>query len=213
MCDRSGGGEGANVGGRELAVSSGHPSLWELLRTWALIGVQSFGGGTATLYLIQRAVVEQRSWISEEEFVHAWALCQAAPGINILGLTILIGRRLGGAPAIAASLLGLLLPSVSATIALTAVYASVRDLSLVQQALRGVVPATVGLGGMLAWQMGRPLLRTSWREGRAYLAASCGLLVASALCYGILHAPVIAILVASGAIGALLQLRGAREAS
>ena len=35
-------------------------SAWRLLCIWTLIGVQSFGGGSATLYLIRRVTVEQQ---------------------------------------------------------------------------------------------------------------------------------------------------------
>lgn len=47
------------------------------------------------------------------------------------------------------SLVGLLLPSVSITIAMAATYATIRTQPLVGAALRGVVPATSGLGLLL----------------------------------------------------------------
>ena len=72
------------------------PSLWLLLRVWFMLGLQSFGGGMATLYLIQRTTVERYHWLTAAEFSRDWALCQAAPGINLLGMTILIGRKVAG---------------------------------------------------------------------------------------------------------------------
>src|SRR5690349_20786063 len=137
---------------------------WTLFRIWTGIGLQSFGGGSATLALIRREAVEQNSWLTSAEFTRYWGICQIAPGINILGITILIGWRVAGALGATAALFGLLLPSVSITIALTAFYASIRDLPVIQSALRGVVPATCGLGLQMAWRMARPPIEESQRE-------------------------------------------------
>ncbi|HEX6632163.1 MAG TPA: chromate transporter, partial [Gemmatimonadaceae bacterium] len=71
--------------------------------------IQSFGGGSATLYLIRRAAVTRNRWLTDEEFARYWGICQIAPGINILGLVILIGWRVAGAAGIALALGGLLL--------------------------------------------------------------------------------------------------------
>ncbi len=179
----------------------------KLLSIWLSIGLQSFGGGAATLYLIRRAAVEQHAWLSDEEFAHYWGICQIAPGINILGLVILIGWRVGGALGIVLALLGLLLPSAAITIALTALYAGVKDQPLVRAALRGVVPATVGLGLLLVYSMAWPPLHVGRREGRGSLALSVGVLLGSALLVGLAQVSVLAILWGAGALVALVQWR------
>lgn len=132
-----------------LVSPSPQVSLLQLFKAWFALGAQSWGGGSATLLMIQREVVERRGWMSPADFARAWAICQIAPGINLLGLTILIGWRLRRASGAAIALLGLLLPSVTLTALLTAIYASFRDEPRADAALRGVVPATVGLGGLL----------------------------------------------------------------
>src|SRR4051794_38004838 len=152
------------------------PSAWRQLRIWLNIGMQSFGGGAATLYLIRRETVERRGWLSDEEYTRYWGICQIAPGINILGLVILIGWQVSGAVGVGLALAGLLLPSAAITILLTALYSRIEQLPLVQAALRGVVPATVGLGLLLSVGMLRPLLAASRKEGRAGLVVSCALL-------------------------------------
>lgn len=182
------------------------PSLWLLLRVWLLLGAQSFGGGAATLFLIRRAVVERHGWLTDEEFTRYWAICQVAPGINLLGLTVLIGWRLAGVPGIALSLLGLLLPSVSITVLLTATYTHIRDLEIVQAALRGLIPATVGVGFLLSFQMGRPLIRASWREGYGSFALSWAILLASGVAVALRLVSVIVILCTAGTILAVVAL-------
>jgi chromate transporter len=191
------------IGAASTKLRGAPPSLWAQLRVWIALGVQSFGGGTATLYLIRRAVVDQRRWLSEEEFTRDWSLCFLAPGINLLCLTVLVGRRVGGALGIALALVGLLLPSVTLTILMTALYASAQRLGVVQAALRGVVPGTVGLGVLLALRMARPLLAASRRESRGSLVLSGGILLGSGLTVALWHPPVIAILCGAGALGAL----------
>jgi chromate transporter len=166
------------------------------------IGAQSFGGGTATLFLIRRATVERNSWLSEEEFARAWAICQLAPGINLLALTVLIGWRVRGALGIAICLLGLLLPSVSITILLAASYAAIRDVPAVQSALRGVIPATVGFGLALCLNLARPLLVAAHKEGRASLAFAMATLAGSAIWFGLGQPSVLAVLWGAGAAGA-----------
>jgi chromate transporter len=198
---------------RDRGATNAAPiSVWRLLWIWIGVGAQSFGGGSATLYLIRRAAVERYRWISDEEFARYWGICQIAPGINILGLVILIGWRVAGAIGVAMALGGLLLPSAAITVALTAAYSSIKQASIVRAALSGVVPATVGLGLLLAYTMVRPLLGAARKEGRGSVAVSGALLLGSTLFTALLHAPVLAILWGAGALSALAQWqRAARQ--
>lgn len=170
---------------------------------WLGLGLQSFGGGTATLFLIRRAVVEQQRWLTPEEFSRDWALCFMAPGINLLCLTILVGRRVAGLPGAVVALMGLLLPSVTITLMMTAVYARLQQSDAVRAALRGLVPATVGLGLLLAVDMLRPLLAASRAESRGSLGVSVLLLAATIAATAVWNPPVVVLLVAVGLAGAV----------
>ena len=191
--------------GTEQPFIDGRLSSWRLLWTWTIIGAQSFGGGAATLYLIRRVAVERHKWLTDDDFTRYWGICQIAPGINILGLVILIGWRVAGALGALLALSGLLLPSAAITIALTSVYASVRQEPLVRAAIAGVVPATVGLGLLLAYTMARPLLNDARREGRASTIVAGALLLGSTLVAALAHTPVLAILWGAGGLSALAQ--------
>ena len=180
-------------------------SLRLILRVWFSLGLQSFGGGSATLALIRRAVVEQHGWITDAEFVRDWALCRVTPGINLLALTVLVGRRLAGIPGVFICLLGLLLPSVTITILLTACYSQYKELPAMRAALRGVLPATVGLGLLTAYQMTVPLLAASRREGQGTLLIGIFLLVVGGLIEAVWHLPVVWVLCAAGVTGALFH--------
>lgn len=185
-------------------------SLGQLFAVWILLGAQSFGGGTATLFMIRRAVVDRHRWLTAEEFTRDWAICQAAPGINLLCMTILVGRRVAGMPGALAALVGLLLPSVTITIAMTALYADLRNQPVVQAALRGVVPATVGLGLLLTVNMVRPLLKASRRESNNSLIVSLLIVAGSSLAVMVWKLPVIFVLCGAGIIGGLTMWGQAR---
>ncbi|MEZ4863662.1 MAG: chromate transporter [Caldilineaceae bacterium] len=189
--------------GLDAPIQPARPTLWLLLRVWLMLGLQSFGGGMATLFLIRRAAVERHGWLTAAEFTADWALCQAAPGINLLCMTILIGWRVAGWGGALVSLVGLLLPSATLTIVMTALYADLRNLPVVQAALHGIVPATVGLGLLLTSSMARPLLVASRQESTFSLVVSVAILIGSAAAILFWGLPVIVVLCSAGAIGAL----------
>jgi chromate transporter len=199
-----------------LPERSEQPSLWLLLRIWFFLGVQSFGGGMATLYLIRRTAVDRYRWLTAEEFSRDWALCQAAPGINLLCMTILVGRQVAGLPGALVAMVGLLLPSVTITIIMIALYADLRNLPVVQAALHGIVPATVGLGLLLTYNMAQPLITASHRESPVSLTVSIIIVVGSALAVVLWDLPVMLVLLSAGLLGAwsmwhhAIQAKGGR---
>ena len=91
-----------------MRLQDPRPSKWLLFRIWAGVGLQSFGGGASTQFLIQRAFIEKHRWLSMEEYTRLWSLCILTPGINIVALTVLIGKKLGGTRGIIASHAGIL---------------------------------------------------------------------------------------------------------
>src|SRR5947209_5501346 len=56
----------------------------ELAKIWFAVGTQSVGGGTSTLFLIRRFLVEQRGWLTIREYTEAWGLSQLSPCIHIV---------------------------------------------------------------------------------------------------------------------------------
>jgi chromate transporter len=147
------------------------PTPLEIFTTWLILGIQSFGGGTSTFYLVHQACVE-RGWLDEEEFIRTWALAQISPGINLLKLTVLVGHGLCGWPGLVAGIAGMLLPSAGVTVLMTAGFSIIRDQPLVKAAMRGILPATIGLSLAMGVQMGQPLLTRAYREGPLRLVAN-----------------------------------------
>jgi chromate transporter len=182
------------------------PGLWEIFSTWLVLGIQSFGGGSATFYLIHQTCVE-RGWLTEDEFIRAWALSQISPGINLVKLTVLIGYHLRGWAGLLAAAAGLLIPSGGVTVLMTAGFAVIRTQPLVQAALKGVLPATIGLSLAMGVQMAQPLLTGAHREGRLRFGAQIAVLAGSAvlLAFGGVS-PVIVLLLSGGVTLGLLTI-------
>jgi chromate transporter len=179
------------------------PTIWQLFCIWAGIGLQSFGGGASTTFLIQRAFIEKHKWLSMEEFLHLWNLCLLTPGINLVALTVLIGKKLGGAWGIAASLLGLLVPSATITCLLAALFMQIEHVAAVQAVLRGVVPATGGIMLLVGLNFALPLIRKGYKEGALYLLGNSAILIACALAVIFLKLSVIVVIVGAVFLGAL----------
>jgi chromate transporter len=179
------------------------PSTWLLFRIWASIGLQSFGGGASTTFLIQRAFIERYRWITMEDFQRLWNLCLLTPGINLVALTILLGKKLGGAWGIVASLTGMLVPSAAITCLLAAIFLQIEHIAAVQAVLRGIVPATGGIMLLVGLNFALPLIRNGSKEGVRVLLAYAVLTLASMLAIIVLNLSVIVVVLGAVLLGIL----------
>jgi chromate transporter len=179
------------------------PSTWQLFRIWAGVGLQSFGGGASTTFLIQRAFIEKHKWLSIEEFMHLWSLCLLTPGINLVALTVLIGKKLGGTRGIVASLAGMLLPSAAITCLLAALFKQIEHVAAVQAVLRGVIPATGGIMLLVGLNFALPLIRRGYKEGFLYLLGSSLIMITCALAVILLKLSVVIVVLGAVFLGAL----------
>ncbi len=177
------------------------PDLWKLFRIWAVIGLQSFGGGASTIFLIRRTFIEKHDWVTEREMSNFWNLCIFTPGINLIALTILIGRKLGGVKGIAVSLMGFLLPSATITCLLAAGFKLVQNVPAVQAILHGVIPATAGVMFLVALSFARPLVVTVYKEGIVKLLISTGIVAACAIAVIVLKLSVVVVVLGAALLG------------
>ena len=188
----------------DTAQDNTTPTLGTLLRVWTGIGLQSFGGGASTLLLIRRAFVEKRSWIGADEMGRFWTLCLFTPGINLLALTVLIGRKLGGLWGIVVSLAGLLLPSATVTCLLAAGFEVVQHHPVVHALLRGVIPATAGIMGVVGVDFAQPLIQRARKEGWQSLSVSSAIMLLSTLALILFKLSVITVLLGVALLGVVI---------
>lgn len=76
----------------------------ELFLEFALLAFVAFGGATALLPEMHRVVVENHHWLDDTTFTHLYAIAQAAPGPNVLVVTLIGWEIAGLAGAISATL-------------------------------------------------------------------------------------------------------------
>jgi chromate transporter len=174
-------------------------SIWKIFTTFLVIGLQSFGGGTATFFLIHQACLKN-GWLSEEEFLKNWALSQMTPGIGLVKMTLIIGKRLHGWTGLAAATTGLMLPSAAITALMTAGYTGIQNQPLVKAAMRGILPATIGLTLGLCWDLGSPMLLKARKDGRAHLTLAAGLILCGMLLFALAQFSPIIILAITGGL-------------
>ena len=153
--------------------------------------------------LIRRATVDQYEWLTQEQFNRDWSLCQMTPGINLVALAILIGRRIAGFKGAVICVFGMLFPSALVTVLLTGAYVMIREEPSVQSVLHGLLPASVGLGLVTAFQMGRVPVKAAWRGGMFQMLFVATLIVGSGYLLVSGKLSVTLVLLASGLIGAV----------
>ena len=118
-------------------------SLSELTRVFARIGILSFGGPAAQIALMHRELVEERPWLSEDQYLRALSFCMLLPGPEAMQLATYAGWRLRG---IAGGLIAgglFVLPGAAVILALALLYLAHGDLPLVQAAFLGIKAAVV----------------------------------------------------------------------
>ena len=110
----------------------------ELFWTFAKIGVCTFGGGYAMLPILQRELVEKRSWASEEELSDYFAIGQCTPGIIAVNTATFVGHKLKGPAGGVAATLGLVFPCLVIIMLIAAFLQNFAHLPAVVHAFNGV---------------------------------------------------------------------------
>lgn len=181
-------------------------SHWRIFWIFASIGLQSIGGGASTILLMQQRFIGKYKWLTAEEFVHLWSLCQLAPGINLVGFTILIGKRIGGTLGTFSAVLGLVVPSAIVTCLLTAGFKELEHLPTTHTIEQGVIPATSAIMLLIGRNFSIPSLKKARSEGLFPLLLTIGLILfyIVAIISGV---PVALVLLSGGLLGILFFTR------
>jgi chromate transporter len=156
------------------------PNPLQLFIAFSLISVSGFGG---VLYWSRRMMVDERKWMTAEEFNEAYALCNFLPGPNIVNFSVVFGRQVGGTAGALVAFLGLLGPPFLIVTLFGLIYAYYGDIAALQRVLAGVAAAAAGLTISTGLKMAAPLLRQ--RPGFAH-----GVAMAAFLAVGVLSWPI-----------------------
>ena len=112
--------------------------MLELFLTFAKMGVMTFGGGMAMLPILQREVVDNKHWATEEELVDYYAIGQCTPGIIAVNTATFIGQKKGGVIGGILATLGLVFPSLVIISLLAGLITNFSHLAWVKNAFAGI---------------------------------------------------------------------------
>lgn len=112
--------------------------LLEMFLTFAKVGVMTFGGGYAMLPILQREVVENKGWATEEELMDYFAIGQCTPGVIAVNTATFIGQKLTGTSGAIFATLGVVFPSLVIISLLAGVIEAFSHLVWVQNAFGGI---------------------------------------------------------------------------
>lgn len=162
------------------------------------IGAFTFGGGYAMLPLIEKEVVENQHWISDEEILDIVAISQSTPGPLAINAATFIGYRVAGAAGSVLATLGSVLPSLVIISIISYFFTQFRENMWVSYAFLGIRAGVVAL-------MVNAMIKLS--KGLKKDAFNISVVCVAAVLVGVLELNAIYVLIAAAAVGLLWSFR------
>ena len=174
-------------------------SLWKIYWVFAQMGAVCFGGGYAMLSLVQRVIVEEHGWATEEELMDYYAIGQCTPGVIAVNVSTFIGHKLRGLPGAIVASLGFISPSILIITIIATFLESFASNGYVAHALAGirVCVCVLILNSVLA--LGKKAVKSplAW-----------GIFLVSAFLAFFTDIPTVALVLGAGVVGYILYLKG-----
>jgi chromate transporter len=150
------------------------PGVAEIFFSFVKVALSGFGGA---MPWSRRMIVEQKRWMTAQEFNEAFALCQFLPGPNAINFSVVFGARFAGVRGALAAVFGLLGPPFVIITVLAVLYAKFGDLTALGRMLTGVSAAAVGLLIAMVAKMAAPLFAKLGWAPIVVLAAFVGVAI------------------------------------
>ena len=141
--------------------------LWDIFILFTRVALFSWGGGPASLALMQREVVHA-GWATTEEFADAVAVGNALPGPIAPQVSAYVGYKMSGIWGAVSATMGTVFPTTLLMLIMVAYFFSIKDNPNVQAMLRAVRPVVVGLLLWTAYTMAYSVFSVSkigWGNG------------------------------------------------
>ena len=110
----------------------------DLFCTFARIGGLTFGGGYAMLPILEKEVVENKGWCSEEDLTDYYAIGQCTPGVIAVNTATFVGEKKAGKPGGIVATLGVVAPSLVIITVIAAFLRNFADNPYVIHAFSGI---------------------------------------------------------------------------
>lgn len=119
--------------------------LFDLFWTFCRIGGLTFGGGYAMLPMIQKEIVENKKWATEDEVVDYYAVGQCTPGVIAVNTATFIGYKTKGILGGIVATLGVIFPSLIIIMIIASFLQNFAQFEIVKHAFAGIRVAVVAL--------------------------------------------------------------------
>jgi chromate transporter len=153
------------------------PTLRKLTGVFLRIGNSTFGGGMPTMAALQRDLVNQREWLSPEDYALAFSLARVTPGTNVIAFCAAVGAQILGFWGAVAAVLSETVPSAILAVLITQGYESWRTNAWVMAGISGTIAAVAGMMWSAIYSLVSPhfhgvsqSLRAAAITGAAFLA-------------------------------------------
>jgi chromate transporter len=146
------------------------PDFAELFRVSARIGFLSFGGPAGQIALMHRELVDERRWVSEEQYLHALNFCHLLPGPEAQQLAIWIGWKLHGLRGGLAAGLLFVLPGALVILGLSVLYVYAAHLDWFAALFLGIKAAVLAIVVQALIRIAGRALKTALLRGMALVA-------------------------------------------
>ena len=176
-----------------------HPSFAEATRTFAKIGLLSFGGPAGQIALMHKILVDEKRWLDEPRFLHALNYCMLLPGPEAMQLATYAGWLMHGVRGGLVAGLLFVLPGALVLTLLSAIYLTVGHVTLVQGLLFGLKAAVLAV-------VLEALIKVSKRALKGSLMVA--LAIAAFVAIAFLKLPFPLIILVAAIVGALTHLFG-----
>lgn len=153
-----------------MQTSSPPPSFDELVRVSARIGCLSFGGPAGQIALMHREIVEERGWVSEEQFLHALNFCHFLPGPEAQQLATWIGWKLHGTKGGLAMGLLFVIPGALVILGLSMLYGFAANVGWFEALFLGFKAAVLAIVVQALLRIAGRALQTPLKKALAVLA-------------------------------------------
>ena len=127
--------------------------MWELYCAFFQVGILTFGGGYAMLPMLQRVIITEKKWATEEEVMDYYAIGQVTPGVIAVNTATFIGYKQKKAAGGIVATLGVISPSLIIIMILAGIISRFSDLVIIQHAFNGIRVVVCALVAKAVWGM------------------------------------------------------------
>ena len=179
--------------------------LLQIFFAFMKVALMSFGGGYASLPLVEKEIVIARGWITPAEFNNLLALDEFTPGPIIINSATFIGMKMAGVWGAVVATLGSVVPCFILSLTLIWLYRRYKEIPIIGEILAAVKCMAIAL---IASTCINVLLSLLFPAGLAALQISiysvAMLAFAMLLLYKVNLSPVVTMLIC-GAVNAAVQ--------